>query len=240
MTSPAGFRTSLQQLQAWRRRAGTGRDGAQAAFRLPVGATPGDVRTMLAVVAARHEIFRSVLKDVAGLPLQVLDAAPALHWSAAPSPDHGHGAALSAAWLHVDGEPALWLGLDGTHGDAATLAIVMQELYGQLQGRRTAGDPVQYADYAQWQFELAPSDEHVAAQAFWRAQVLAPTGRLPLEQGSDRSPWQRGEVCVAEACEVSEPDVFAAWGLLLARHVGQPAFMLGLVQDGRSDEVADA
>ncbi|AKJ29466.1 non-ribosomal peptide synthetase [Caldimonas brevitalea] len=257
MTQTAGFRLSAQQLSAWRRRDAAW-CGVRGVVAMPHGATPGDVKAALQAIAARHEVLRTRIEPVAGVPLQFVDDLAALHWeerkAGAPAQPmtfdtwpHPAGAALAACWVWDEasrGQAAtsvsdcsVWLSLDGLHGDARTLQLIAQELHDQLAGRRNDADVVQYADYAQWQHELGEAEP--GAVAYWRARPPLPVGRLPLERPVAGA-FSPRTLAFAAPPDTSEPAVFAAWALLLARHLDQPGLTLGVVDAGRSDEVADA
>ncbi|MCW7539367.1 amino acid adenylation domain-containing protein [Aquabacterium sp. A7-Y] len=244
MTQTAGFRLSVQQLSAWQSQSAD-LCGARGVFAMPRGATPGDVRAALSAIAARHEVLRTRLDSVAGVPLQFIEDRPALHWEERVGPlpasltsqRHPRGAALAATWWVGERDCSLCLSVDGLHGDARTLQRVAQELLDRLNGRRADAEVVQYADYAQWQHELVQAEP--AAAAFWQARRPLPLGRLPLEQPAS-GVFEPRTLRLPSFAGLHEAQAFAAWALLLARHLDQPTLNIGIVDAGRSDELTDA
>ena len=242
----AGFRLSVQQASAWRLAERTGL-GARALFAAPAGCTPGDLRSALTAVAHRHEILRSRVRTVAGVPLQFIDEEAAPAWQVVTvdgvdalfdTPLPGD-AGLMAAWVEAgsSSDPAVFLAVGPLHGDAATLELVAAELREIFGGSAPSTDPVQYADYAQWQQERI--DEDPQGRAFWLRQGLHAVARLPLARPAQGG-FQPARRPVLDDCDLPEESVLGAWALLLARHAGQEQLPLGLVDAGRQEELADA
>jgi amino acid adenylation domain-containing protein len=237
----AGFFVSVQQALAWR---STDRNalGARGVFELPRGATAGDVRAALTAVVRRHEILRTTVRDDAGVPLQFIADEAAVVWTAPLNPladadwlaaPHPAGAALAATWLDEGARLALSIG--PLHGDAATLRQIARELNAALAGAPVAVDPVQYADYAQWQREVTEAGD----PGFWPARPTMTAQRWPLEHAG-RGHFERTVLQLPGSCARSEQEILAAWAWLLSRHIDQPAWTLGVLNLGRNDEVADA
>ncbi|MGH8612423.1 MAG: amino acid adenylation domain-containing protein [Gammaproteobacteria bacterium] len=108
--------------------------------------------------------------------------------------------------------------------------------------------PVQYADFAQWQHELLAADS--PGRRFWRHR-LSPgffQGRLPFQEGGEEMHFipavLRGRVGIPSPLPKGREGVggvlLACWIALLARHSGSRKGMIGLLLDGRNDEVEGA
>ena len=245
-TDSSGFRLSFQQTDAWHR-GGDPLCGARAVFQMPFGMTSADVRPVLNAIVQRHEILRTRVATVSGVPLQFIDDAATVHWQLAEAAELDalfqaslpEGAPLAAAWVD-DASPrgaALFLAIGPLQGDAATLEVIAMELLAGLGGKPPASDPVQYADYAQWQEDQASADP--AARAHWARQEIPTVGRLPLERLPLGSPGL-SERLVLDRCTHSETQLLAAWAWLLARHAGQEQVTIGWVDAGRNEELHDA
>lgn len=250
-----GFRLSVQQQRCWR----TAADlrawcGARALYAVPAGVTPETLRAALLAQVQRHEILRTEVRDAEGLPLQFISDQANLHWSGmdwrglseadqaraldelfAGSLPADEG--LQARWLERSAGPVLFLALSGTRGDAASLDVVMAAALAQLMAAPASTDPVQYADYAEWQYETLMESPEGAG--FWRRQRAEGVGRLSLEE-SGAGDFAPRHIEVALPSAVAETEVFAAWTWLLAKHLAQPLLPLAVFDAGRSEEVLDA
>ncbi len=125
----------------------------------------------LDAATAEYEILRTELHGFDGMavPLQVV--------AEAPSP--------SGKPLHLSQEDGrLTLRLPGHCGDLGSLQILAEALCRHLAGGPAPPDFVQYADYAQWQHDVAAAQEAAAGKAFWRARFDPRTlsSALPLSR----------------------------------------------------------
>ena len=130
--------------------------------------------------------------------------------------------------------------------DAASLNLLFSELISFYAGKAPKGpDPLQYADYSEWQNELAAKEdeESQTAKQFWVKQDLAsiPALALPFGRKADGTPFQPQSVRVqldASVVKVQDPQTFmlACWQSLLWRITGQPEVVIAFVSTGRSHE----
>ncbi|HET8671999.1 MAG TPA: amino acid adenylation domain-containing protein, partial [Thermoleophilaceae bacterium] len=259
------FRLSPQQAQLWQLQDNPGRSVVQAALAFS-GALDGErLRAALETVVERHEILRTTYRTPAGmrLPLQAVEDSASFGWSAdealGATPDEllarerereidiERAPALHARLTRVgDNEHVLVLALPALSGDAGTFDAIAGELAALYVGRDEAleEEPLQYADYAEWQHELAESDdaEALAARSEWRAQCAdeLPELELPSSGDSDASGTVRATVELGSeaVAALAEPAAFvlAAWESLLTRVTGSNELAVDVIVDGREDE----
>lgn len=234
------------------------------------------LRRALAEVIGRHEILRTSFRIVAelrsasqvvgestepvwlerdltalaGEPLERALAALAEELCAGPA--EAEEPALRAAWAQVaPGRAILWLALPVLAADHQTLRLLIAELAGALSGGGLpgAGEPLQYADLAEWQNDLLESEETAAGRRFWQAESRPePPAGLPCERqpaGNEGFRLERVTVALDAAtldrlralaagagAELAEA-VFACWVALLARRAERSQLTLGWVSNGR-------
>ena len=263
------FHLSPQQRRLWRR--GAGAASARAAWRLRLtGALDAArLRGALEALVARHEILRTVFVRPAGSPLPFQEIHPpgpaALAWSegrrgaadAAAAVDRmpALAADLSPAGGAGEGAPASWelaLSLPVLCADRLSLEVLSRELAELYGGGTSAGEPFQYADYAEWRHE----EEAAAGDAVAGEAAEAPP-RLPWEpprrEGGDVAAPLRTSRAIdgplaaalrraADGWGCREAAVvLTAWGALLARFAGRAELSVAVPAAGRGhDELAAA
>jgi amino acid adenylation domain-containing protein/non-ribosomal peptide synthase protein (TIGR01720 family) len=270
MTAIEGFRLSAQQRRIWRLQAGSTAPHmvwCVARVRRPVDV--GQIRDALGKSVARHEILRTVFRSPAGLdvPLQViLDGREAValevHDLRAAAPekqasryaalraavrtwpvDLAHGPVLSAAFVRFADEPAdarLLLRLPALCADRTALHILLGELATHLGGGELTGEPLQYADFAQWQEDLLTAEEFELERDYWLERDpagLAPA--LPFVAKGEHGPGHAltsvpvdlppGLPALAERLDVEVSTIaLAAWHLLLRTLAGTAELAVGV------------
>jgi amino acid adenylation domain-containing protein len=130
------------------------------------------------------------------------------------------------------------LTVSGLGADAGSLAVLAGDLLDAYGDAAPAtDDPLQYADFAAWQRQLASSDEDErrAADAFWREAAGASAPRLPFAEPTAGGPLARIPIAIdaelagalsAAAVRLgagADALVQAAWHVLLARLSGEEA-----------------
>lgn len=251
-----GFRLSTQQQRYWRASAAQRKwQGARALYLIPENIGSDAIRAALVTELSRHEILRTSVRDSDGLPLQFVLNSIALDWSVEDwrnlsdveqaiasaqfhaSPFDENNSSLKARWIELAQGSALLLSVSGLYGDAASLNVIMGNVLAQIQNTPVDYDPVQFADYAQWQHELIVDAPE--AQAIWRAISHGSAGRLPLEQGNSDE-FQPDAISLKLPAGIVEEELFAAWTWLLHNHLAQPILPIALFDNGRGEEVLDA
>ncbi|MFL6261095.1 MAG: amino acid adenylation domain-containing protein [Thermoanaerobaculia bacterium] len=201
-TTDQGFQLSPQQRRAWSLLKASGGSGflVQGAWLLTGDLDPAALRQALESVVARHEILRTVYRQIPGLtdPVQVI-AEPAVEWlrvTAEEDPgalllkiagqpfDLASGPVLRATLQELSpGRHALLLTLPALCADLLSMANLARELAAALQPPDDPGpDPVQYADVSEVLNDLLIAEDTADGRSYWRswdpASVEAP--RLPF------------------------------------------------------------
>lgn len=280
MSSPAitGFHLSPQQRQIWQRSEGErGTLSAQCLFTIQGDLRPPWLQKALQEIIEQHEVFRTAFQQTPGvrLPLQVIQSPGEIVWrmidlSTAEVADPA--AAMRTAQTTeqrrvAPSEPPclrcilfklgsqdhrLLLTLPALCADTQTYQIVLTQL-SQRYGAASPwanDEPIQYAEFAEWQNQLlSETDETaLAAQAFWQQQGLASHSALlpPLRYRHTQKPSFTpqvhqvdiaAEVAIALQSEFSTPAVLlTSWLCLLWRQTEQPEIAIGVACEGRQDE----
>nr|WP_298114508.1 non-ribosomal peptide synthetase [uncultured Pseudomonas sp.] len=270
-----GFRPALQQTRHWRI---APQAVAHLRAELPAAIDPQRLHAALGQLLARHEILRTRLTAVPGMQLpvqviaedlnfswQVVEASAAdaeasllahLQAELVASATNPEQPPLAAALLGNGPSKQLLLTLPATNADAETLELLLSELAALYQGQRLDDEPVQYADFAEWQHELISGPDGDAGRAFWQrqqaAELLSPVhpwqnpraeqGYRPvrIEQSLSAAAQDRLHSTLAGlACQPAT--VFGlCWATLLQRHLGLPRLLLGWGHVGRNDATQTA
>ncbi|MEM8809424.1 MAG: AMP-binding protein, partial [Cyanobacteria bacterium P01_G01_bin.38] len=280
MSSPTitGFRLSPQQRQIWQRSEGErGALPAQCLLTIQGDLRPPWLKKALQEIVEQHEIFRTAFQQTPGikLPLQVIQSPGEIVWRAidlstaeVADPAAAIRTAQTTEQHRVNpSEPPclrcilfklgsqdhrLLLTLPALCADTQTYQIVLRQL-SQRYGAASPwanDEPIQYAEFAEWQNQLlSETDETaLAAQAFWQQQGLASHSALlpPLRYRHTQKPSFTpqvhqvdiaAEVAIALQSEFSTPAVLlTSWLCLLWRQTEQPEIAIGVAGDGRQDE----
>ena len=231
------------------------------------------LREALDQAVAQHEILRTAFREVPGmnLPLQVILENGTLSWREVDLRDLPEAerstrfAELQGAEsqrdfddrvLHVclaqlgSDKHVLFINISPLCADAWSLKNLVREL-GRRYTARLSGDevemePVQYADFSEWQHELL-NTEGSAGREFWQKQYFSatPVVRLALEESASEE-YQPSYVTLETGSELvdqleslaTEYDVslsvilLAAWSSLLWRLTGENEIVVGASVDG--------
>ena len=272
----AGFQLSPQQKHLWSLSAGQPA-AAQVAVLLEGKLEFERLKTSLLSLVDRHEILRTIFPRNPGMkfPFQVVSDRSAMPWNEedlrgldsarqtqrieqlwtqGTQLDLEHAPALRACLAALaDDRCLLMLSLPGLCADDTTLRNLVTELQGLYAGSpQSDADPLQYADYSEWQNELVQKndEEAAAAKQYWKQHDFSaiPPLALPFEARAEAE-----EACQPETVTVpldheffkrldaalsGDPAGFllAGWQVLLWRLTGQVEVSLGVVSDGRSHE----
>ncbi|MFY1637338.1 non-ribosomal peptide synthetase [Solwaraspora sp. WMMB335] len=167
---------------------------------------PSALQAALAALVARHEVLRTVFREEAGQPVQVVAPAAELDWrvvdltgSADPGAaararadelartqfDLGEGPLLRTELLRLaPDEHVLVLVYHHIVADGWSFRILIGELADGYAGRPVPEPPIQYADFALWQLEQ--SDGGLGdAQRYWLDELAG--ADLVLDLPADRA-----------------------------------------------------
>ncbi|MES2821424.1 MAG: amino acid adenylation domain-containing protein [Pseudomonadota bacterium] len=269
-----GFRPSLQQRRHWRLNPANAAV-AQARAELPGRLDPQRLHAALGQLLARHEILRSRLTAVPGLqlPVQVIAESLDFGWQVLEVGDQEIQALqarqeaelaarvrdlaqppLAVTLLRGDPGDRLLLALPSVNADAATLRRLLWELAALYQGQSLDSEPVQYADFAEWQHEQATGADGDAGRAFWQRQQAADL--LDLAHPFQRARSGTGPARVERTPDAAIQDCLQSnlaglraqpaslfglcWAALLQRHLGLPRLLLGWCHEGRNEATQTA
>ncbi|SED57616.1 non-ribosomal peptide synthetase [Pseudomonas anguilliseptica] len=266
-----GFRPALQQTRHWRI---APHAVAHLRAELPAAIDPQRLHAALGQLLARHEILRTRLTAVPGmqLPVQVIaeelnfswqvveastaDAEARLQAELAASAANPEQPPLAAALLCNGPSNQLLLALPAANADAETLELLLSELAALYQGQPLDDEPVQYADFAEWQHELISGPDGDAGRAFWQrqqaAELLSPVhpwqnpraeqGYRParIEKNLSASAHDRLHSTLAGLATQPATVFGLCWAALLQRHLGLPRLLLGCCHAGRNDATQTA
>jgi len=260
------FRLSPQQELAWTVEPDGPSGAAQAVVEVDGPLDVSKLRAALVRVVARHEILRTTFQHRPGMktPLQVVREDIAPEWR-----EDDRRADLDAAaadertrpWNYVDGpllrarlmvlgdaRHALVLTAASMCADAGSLATITAQLATEYGGGSAPDEPLQYADFAEWQHQLATSDDEDASagREFWSDADARRLTRLPFQREAAAAAPEAHDVPVstetiaaieaaAEQYSVSpEAIVQAALHLTVAKLVGEEEVTLGYVPGRRA------
>lgn len=271
-----GYRVSPQQQQLWLFQQNGLPCRTWGAVRIAGTLDAARLRDAVETVVQRHEILRTTFYRPAGMkvPLQVIHDQLPVAWQQREAPggntaafldalghegpsaidlEHGPMVCADLVWRAPD-EHVLVLELPALGADRAGLKNLFREIVRAYGGEPLAGEPLQYADFAEWQAGLAQAgdEDSTAGAAFWQALQLSnrPAVRLPGERKPDadggaparavmRLPLTPELVALVEsaAAKAGSPvSVFllGAWASLLWRLTGQDELIVGYELEGRS------
>jgi len=219
------------------------------------------LKAALQQLIERHEILRTSFQRSSGMkfPFQVVHERAELKWSEQPADSSEIEELLSAKQATLEEVPSLaaalvkqvrnrnilLLSAPALCADAASLGNLFSEMLRFYAGTSPQGpDPLQYADYSEWQNDLLlkSDEESQAGTQFWRKQDLGaiPSLALPFQrkpEGEFRPQCVRVALDAA-TLKVQDPQTFmlACWQALLWRITGQPEVVIGFVSAGRIHE----
>lgn len=264
-----GFRLSPHQRRAWLRQGGEPPRVGRIIVRL---GGPLDEEKLRSAVASllRHEALRTRFVRAPGvrLPFQVVDDEGRVDWrrleSAGGDPvvrldaeamtpfDLESGPVLRGCLLSVRPEEHLLaISAPILCADGASLDTLLRELLLTAfhQGEMTQ-EPLQYAQFSEWQHQLLEDPSNAPGVVFWRR--FDPAERafdLPLARSAKGSaslaahdlplPPELMAAAAGRAAELgaSPADVLlAAWQILLWRLTGRPRLLVGCFHTGRKYE----
>jgi amino acid adenylation domain-containing protein len=268
----SSFRLSPQQERLWAVEPDGPRGRVQCTVVLPGDAEPERLQAALARVVERHEILRTTFQRHPGIrtPLQAVHGQLDPSWravelggpaelagladeEAAAELDLEHGPLVRATHARLrSGGSALVLTVSALCSDGAGTTVLANDLLAAYEGSERR-DPLQYADYAQWQNELLAADDDTAqeAHAYWQALAAAPTAPVsiafadpsapPTPPVSIDVPLAVEAVALLADREKAVPTLLAALAVIGNRFSGEDEIDVNFLDDGRHlDDLSDA
>ncbi len=288
-TSLEGFELSPQQTQLWRQQFLKGNfDRALCVLQFNSVLDRSKLQLALSKVISRHEILRTRFERLRGrkLPLQMIDDQENLVWrevdftavseesltekiEAIFREERDRPVDLNAsslfnvyAILLSEERSLLLLSFPAIGADLQTfkqLTLELSKIYGN-NDQDLVSDPLQYADYCQWHWELLETEdeERIAGRKFWQKLDFSPLFQTKVPFAKVRKttpqtiadPDQRGIyhrklseemveklTAIAEKHQISIATVLlSCWSILIHRLTEETDLMIGTVFDGRSFE----
>ncbi|NJM65772.1 MAG: amino acid adenylation domain-containing protein [Acaryochloris sp. RU_4_1] len=241
---------------------------------------PDVLATAIQTLVQRHEIFRTTFVCPPGmtLPVQMISEQSCVSHQTEnlshlePQVQETQLAALWQQWIdpaNHDLQDLPWqsllvilspthqvllVHLSALHADAVTLSQLVAEIgrcyQAILEGESIADDPLQYADFAEWQQTLLETKETAIGKAYWRKQDYAAlqTCKLPFEHSVTQqtgfapqhitSTFTAAQTtkltATAQAYDVSTSTILlTCWYILLWRWTGEPKIVIGTACTGR-------
>jgi amino acid adenylation domain-containing protein len=255
------FQGSPQQDEQWRADPQGPLGRVQAVLSVDGLLESGALQSALRNVAERHEILRTTFVHRPGIriPLQAVadELEPAVAVgsleSAAASEEIGrvlaseraaplsfeHGPLLRALLLSFAADRHLLvITLSSLCADLSSMPVLAAEIAYQLgAGGPPVDDPLQYADFAAWQAELAQADDAqaLAARDAWSKLSGASSPMLPF--AGRRSPRPAlDEVSVELPDGTTSATVHAGWHALLSRLTGEQCVVVPYLSAERPHE----
>ena len=212
MQEESSFRVSPQQEQLWADEPDGPTGVVQAVVGVDATIEGPALQAALERLVARHEILRTTFVRPPGIrvPLQVINDSLAPRWemldlsgsdeadraarldealavAAAGLRDFEHGPLVHGLVVDTAGSRVLALTLSSLCADAASVPVMLAELVAFATGGAVADEPLQYADFSEWQHEQLTAADATAA-AFWQHALDAPAVRVPLAQTPSAAP----------------------------------------------------
>ncbi len=273
-----GFRLSPQQKRLWALQQNFGTACAQGALVIRGLLDVARLERAVNAVVAKHEAFRTLFCREPGVkvPLQVIveDSKPVWETVELQAEDAATQAAKRKEMLEghrrqtidweegplvrctlcrlSDREHWLLISLPTMCADARTLHNLAWEIaagYGAVGRHEPNEEPVQYAQFAEWQNELLADDDAAKGRQFWREMLDDPALIiLPFEQTGEKAAgwpaktlvWDLDTEVVASLLVLSkrretsvEALMLAAWQIVLSRVGGRLEYLMALLTDGR-------
>jgi len=273
-----GFRLSPQQRRLWALQQILGTAHVQGVLLIEGMLDIVRLERAVDTVVAKHEALRTLFCREPGVkvPLQVISDECRPEWAVIELREPDVAAGLEEVlerhrrqaidWEHgplfrctlcrlSDRQHRLVLSLPALCADARTLQNLAVEIaaeYGVVTRPESGEEPVQYAQFAEWQNELLAGDDAAKSRQFWQ-DLVNDTGTItvPFErEGAETFAWSKEVLVwdlspqlVAALTALSErrnisPEAFllAAWQVVLSRLGGRREYQLALHSDGRTYE----
>jgi amino acid adenylation domain-containing protein/non-ribosomal peptide synthase protein (TIGR01720 family) len=270
-----GYQLSPQQRRLWLLQQESPAFCAQCAILIEGSLDEDRLDQALRRIVSRHEILRTTFHRRPGIkiPIQVVteDSLPSLRQVSGDIEDvmrqersvphdFESGSLLRACVLRLAAQKhVLIITLPALCADARTLKQLFHELTAAyLQVGKSEAEATQYAQFAEWQNELAEIDESKAGAEFWRkwTEDELPELKLPLERspraGSKFEPdfftltvkdetFARLALLARSWTTTIDVILLTCWQVLLMRLTGQLEFNIDCLFDGRKfEELEDA
>jgi amino acid adenylation domain-containing protein len=228
----------------------------------------------------RHEILRTTFVSPPGMTLPMQTISEKISFShqtqslshLGPQVQETELEALWQQWIDPSGQDlqdlpwqsllitlspthqVLLVRLSALHADAVTLNQLVSEIghcyQATLVGESIADEPLQYADFAEWQQTLLETEETAIGKAYWRKQdytglqngklpfeysLVKQTGFVPQHITSTFTAAQTTELtATAQAYGIATSTILlACWHILLWRWTGEPRTVIGAACPGR-------
>lgn len=212
-----GFRLSPRQKRLWQLQGDSRTYRTQCAVLLRGVLDEADLRRAIKTVVNRHEILRTTFQTLPGLktPVQVADEQATFSWrkidlnsvescaqesriseqyneEREASFDFQQGPLMRCCLMTLATQKhVLLITLPSLCADAASLGNMIREIGHYYQAGQSEllsdEDPVQYADFAEWFYELLDSEEGLAGKDYWSRQNISTQATLSSANKPDET-----------------------------------------------------
>ena len=263
-----GFHLSPQQKNGW-----SFQQTAFSVIRIEGPLKVEVLESAVNTVVERHEILRTTFHLAPGIktPFQVISPEPQFSWRSVDLAnqeeriaeyiareqeqpfDYFQGPLLRVTLIkQSDTRHLLLVLLPTLCADSATLANFINELSRAYAASLEPDEPLQYADYAEWQLELldAGDEQAAAGKDYWTGVPSAPV--LPMQRRIGKpQEFVAGSVSVDLELEKLEPVgreqetsvstvLFAAWQAFIWRLSGSECTVFNLTSGRKLEDMANA
>lgn len=273
MEAESGYLLSSQQRRVWTLDPEQALCRAWSAILVEGDLDRTQLRKAAVRVVRRHEILRTGFKRVAQLnvPVQVVAPDALLGWremswgarwteedlarllqdvTSSTVHDLERGPVLQATLLQLTSQMhLLLLDIPALCSDLRTLSLIGREIALGYGEKALTTQPVQYAQFVEWQDSLLTDEDAEAGFSFWRDRWPGPPRAVTLPGQRTRPHHTRGRPAVvplqfpcdgryvlglaAELGVTLDAVIIAAWASLLRRLSGAEVITLGVTVDGR-------
>ncbi len=240
-----GYRLSPQQRHLWLLE--QSERSATCAVRIDGDLDVDRLRQAIQQVVERVEILRTTFKLLPGMtiPVQVISDRPDIEFNT-----HDLSPLRADLVSHSATEHILTISLPAVNIDTSSFQFLVNEIATAYAGETSDSEPMQYADFAEWQNELLEGEEGSVARQFWKNQDLSNLEAIKFsfeKRAGSEATFQPAALpfeisagttarikAIANRCNVSPSSfVLACWQTLISRLTGKTNPVVGVMFDGR-------
>jgi amino acid adenylation domain-containing protein/non-ribosomal peptide synthase protein (TIGR01720 family) len=243
-----GYRLSPQQRHLWL--LGQSERWATCAVRIDGDLNVDLLRRAIEQVVERVEILRTTFKLLPGMtiPVQVISDRPDIEFNTHDPSQLSERPPLRVEVVSRSAtQHTLSLSLPAVSIDAPSFQFLVSEIATAYAEQTSDSEPMQYADFAEWQNELLEGEEGSVARQFWKNQDLSNLETIKFSFEKRAETFQPAalpfEISAATSARIKaianrgnvapSSFVLACWQTLISRLTGKSNPVVGVMFDGR-------